>query len=117
MKKYFCVIAGFLLLVACASVQDISNKGSLISPGQIIIINETDTTQFLFIGAESAEMYRIDIEPDETWISPSFNGRPYVRLHYSEERFEEYLLMPGLFYHLYFDKRKKRTDIKMMRNR
>ena len=117
MKKYFSVIAGFILLVACASVQEISKQGTSISPGQIAIVNETDTTHFLFIGAESTEMYRIDIEPGETWISPSFNGRPHVRLYYNEERFEEYLLVPGLFYHLYFDNRKKRTDIKLMRNR
>lgn len=117
MKKYFSVIAGYILLVACASVQEISKQGTSISPGQIAIVNETDTTHSLFIGAESAEMYRIEIEPGETWISSSFNVRPHVRLYYTEKRLEEYLLMPGLFYHLYFDKRKKRTDIKLIRNR
>jgi hypothetical protein len=117
MKKYFPVIAVFIILVACASVQDISKPGTSVSPGQIAIINETDSIHFLYIGAESSEMYRIDIEPGETWISPSFNGRPHVRLYYNEERFEEYLLMPGLIYHLYFDRRKNRTDIKMIKNR
>jgi uncharacterized protein YcfL len=117
MNKYFSVIIGLILLSACASVQEISKQGTSISPGQIAIINETDTSHFLYIGAESSAMNRIDIEPGDTWISPSFNGRPHVRLYYSEERFEEYLLMPGLFYHLYFDYRKKRTDIKLLRNR
>lgn len=117
MKKFFSVIVAFIILVACASVQDISQQGTSISPDQIAIINETDTTHFLYIGDESTEIYRIDIEPGEIWISQSFNSRPYVRLYYNEERFEEYLLMPGLFYHLYFDTRKKRTDIKLKRNR
>jgi len=117
MKKYFPFIAVFIVVVACASVQDISKPGTTVSPGQIAIINETDSIHFLYIGAESSEMYRINFEPGETWISPAFNGRPSVRLYYSEEGIEEYLLSPGLFYHLYFDKRKKRTDIKLMRNR
>ena len=116
-RSYFPFIAGFILLVACAAVQEISKQGASSFPGQIVIVNETDTMRFIYIGEESSEMYRINFEPGETWISPAFNGRPRVRLYYSEEGIEEYLLSPGLFYHLYFDKRKKRTDIKLMRNR
>lgn len=117
MKKHFLAIAVFIVLVSCSSVQYNSKPGTSVSFGQIAIINETDNVHFLYIGAEPSEMYRIDIEPGRTWISPSFNGRPHVRLYYNQEHFEEYLLMTGLIYHLYFDNRKKRTDIKMIRNR
>lgn len=117
MKKYLSCLTVFTLLFACGPIQDISRSGPIISTGQIAIVNDTDTSQFLYIGAESTEMYRIDIIPAETWISPHFSGRPHVRLYHNEGQFEEYLLMPGLIYHLYFDKKKSRTDIKMIRNK
>lgn len=117
MFKYLSAITGLIFLVNCISIQDISKQEISISPDQIAIVNETDTTQFLFIGAESTEMYQIDFESGKTWISPSFNSRPQVRLFYNEGQYEEYLLTTGLIYHLYFDKRKNRTDIKMIRNK
>jgi hypothetical protein len=116
MLRVFLVLASALLISSCASMQDISKHGITISPHQVAVINETDSVQVFFIGEESDDLFETRMEPGKTWISPGFSGRPHIRL-YIGEKYEEYLLMPGLLYRIYWDNRKKRPDIKMYSSR
>ena len=116
MIRVFLVLASALLLTSCASMQDMSKHGITVSPHQVAVINETDSLQVFFIGEESDDLFETRMEPGQTWISPNYTGRPHIRL-YIGEKYEEYLLMPGLLYRIYWDNRKKRPDIKMYSSR
>lgn len=104
-----CLIAIFL--PGCISQQYIPAQE--LYPGQIAIVNETDDTVEFFIGEEAEELYNVSILAGEQWISPVFSGRPFVRI-IRDQVYGEYLLVPGLFYRIYPDPRKKRPDIKMI---
>lgn len=84
--------------------------------GQIGIINETGENQTFRIGEGPDQLYEVHIQPGERWISPVFTGRPHFRFDHGEIS-EEYMLNPGLLYHLYVDVKKKRPDIRMYRRR
>ncbi len=116
MLRVFLFLFSVLLLSSCASMQELSKHGITISPRQIAVINETDSLQLFFIGEESEHLFETRIEPGQTWISHDFSGRPHIRL-YVGGKYEEYLLMPGLLYRLYWDNRKRRPDIKMYSDR
>jgi len=114
MLKFFSIGVFGLLLAACAATQTFLRPGTDVAPGQIAIINQTDSIGSIHIGDGSGMFFKVDIDAGETWISPAFRGRPHIRV-YNGERFEEYLLMTGLQYKLYWDRRKNRLDIKMIR--
>jgi len=103
-----------LTMFGCALTQPALKSGIEISTGQIAVINETDSIGAIYLGDEAGNFFKIEISPGEVWISPSFRGRPHVRVYHGE-RYEEYLLMTGLKYRLYWDNRKKRVDIRMIR--
>lgn len=116
MYRLFKIAIICVLLSACASIQDLSDIGMQIAPYQIAIANRTDTLQQIHIGEKSENMDKIMIQAGETWISHSFEGRPHVKIIHNHD-YEEYILAPGLLYNLYYDQRKKHTDIKMYRKR
>ncbi len=114
MTKLITIFTIMLTLAACAVTQTATRPGIEISPGQIAVINETDSLGAIYIGDKAGNFLKLEIDPGEVWISPSFRGRPHVRIYYGEH-FEEYLLMTGLKYRLYQDIRKNRLDIRMIR--
>lgn len=116
MLKHLAFWLTLLTLTCCISTQELARPDIDLLAGQIGIINETGEKQTFFIGDEPGRLYEVEVLPGESWISPVFTGRPHFRLEHGETS-EEYMLNPGLQYHLYPDLKKKRPDIRMYRRR
>lgn len=116
MCRLFKIVFICVMFSGCATIQDLPDIGMQITSHQVAITNQTDTLQQFLIGEDTENMDEVKIHADETWISHSFQGRPHVKVTH-KLGYEEYILMPGLLYVLYFDQRKKHTDIKMYRKR
>lgn len=112
MVKTVCL--GFILAIlsACLTGRGLTSYDPDLHAGQVAVINETSEIQEFFIGEDSENLYEVTVNPGDKWISPVFTGRPHIRI-YDGEKFDEYLLMPGLPYRLYWDKKKNRPDIRM----
>jgi hypothetical protein len=104
------------LLQSCYSVQTVVSQADSLEQGQVSIMNQTSEKLMVYIGEEALELFPVEIDPEETWISHEFRLRPRIRI-YDGEKYEEYILTPGKPYQLYLDPKKNRPDIKMIRTR
>jgi hypothetical protein len=110
-KIHTLLLLGFLVS-SCFTLQYISGDYDNLERDQILIINETGEIHSLLIGSDVENLHELKIGAGETWLSPPFSNRPYIRIM-GETWQEDYLLTTGRPYQLYWNGRKNRLDIKI----
>jgi hypothetical protein len=113
MRRFILMVSLSAILTGCTSMRSMVQTDPDLSLGQISIFNETSEPQEIYIGEDAGHLYATNIGAGELWVSPEYVHRPRIRI-YTGEKFDEYLLMQGRKYRLYFDPKKNRLDVKMV---
>lgn len=116
LRRLLFLMFSLSLFQGCYSIKSVVRHDDTLEQGQVSLKNLTSEKLTVYIGEEASELFPVEIEPEETWISHEFRLRPRIRI-LDGEKFEEYILTPGKPYQLYLDPKKNRPDVKMIRTR
>ncbi len=98
------------------NAQDTLITGDYPPPHKIMIINSTGRDQTILIGQNASLLSPVVIPDKEKWISPAFDHHPLVRV-FTDETYQEYYLITGKKYRIYWDQRKQAHDIRIVRDK
>lgn len=116
MTCFFILAITWMSSSGMVNAQDTLITGEVPPAHKIMIINESGQDQTIMIGKDASLLSPVVIPDKEKWLSPVYDYHPLVRI-FTDEIFQEYHLIPGKKYRLYWDQRKRAHDIRIVRNK